>query len=186
MTISRPEAEQSLAAIQAAHQESRHRSAYRRAAPYIFGWGIVWALGYLGMTVLPIGTANIVWLVLICAMIGFSAVVMRRQSASKLSWGRIALYLVVPTVALIIVVNLIVNGFSIHNRTDISALFVFVVAAGYAISGLKYGRWYGQLGLGIALITALGLWLLPPGWKFDIFYLDAACLLLAGFWFRRA
>lgn len=186
MTISRPEAEQSLAAIHAAHQESSHRSAYRRAAPYIFGWGVVWALGYLSMTVLPLRTANLVWLALICAMIGFSAVMMRRQSANQLNWGLIVLYLVVPVVALIVVVNLIVNGFSIHNRTDISALFIFFVSAGYAISGLKYGRRYGQLGLGISAITALGLWMLPPGFKYDIFYLDAVCLLLAGFWFRRA
>lgn len=186
MTISRPEAEQSLAAIQAAGQESSQRSAYRHAAPYIVGWGIVWALGYGAMTVLPVATANVVWLILLLAMIGFSAVLMRRQSESKLSWGRIALYIVVPVVASIIVVNLIANGLALQSRTEISALFVFVVAAGYAISALKYGRWYAPLGLGLAAITALGLWLLPPGLKFDIFYFDAACLLLGGFWFRRA
>ncbi|HQT88181.1 MAG TPA: hypothetical protein PK677_06455 [Acidiphilium sp.] len=186
MNISPREAEQSLAAIETASQESRSRRAYRHAAPYIIGWGIVWAIGYTGSAILPHEPANIVWLALIIAMSGFSAVIMRRQSAHKLGWGRIALYTVVPSVTLIILVNLIANGFNIRSSIDIYALFIFIVAAAYAISGLKFGRRYGQLGVGLASLTAVGLWLLPSALNIYIFFIDAACLLLAGFWFRRA
>ncbi|GAA5264593.1 hypothetical protein ACOSOMT5_P1018 [Acidiphilium sp. MT5] len=186
MNISPQDAEQSLAAIATANQESQTRRGYRKAAPYIIGWGVTWAIGYTGTSALSPSQSNKLWLALILIMIGFSGVIMRWQSGHKLGWGRIALFTAVPSAALILLVNLIVNVFDIHSATTIAALFILIVAAAYAVTGLKYGRRYTQLGVALALLTALGLWLLPPPLKIIVLFFDAACLLLVGLWFRSA
>lgn len=186
MNISPQDAEQSLAAIATANQESQTRRGYRKAAPYIIGWGVTWAIGYAGTSALSPSQSNKLWLALILIMICFSGVIMRWQSGYKLGWGRIALFTAVPSAALILLVNLIVNVFDIHSATTIAALFIFIVAAAYAVTGLRYGRRYTQLGVALALLTALGLWLVPPPLKIIVLLVDAACLLLVGLWFRSA
>lgn len=186
MTISPAEAEQSLAAIEDARHDSRIRRSYRRSSPFVIGWGLTCATGYVGSTFLSAEAANALWLVLIVLMTGFSAITVRRQSNGRASWRWIALGTLLPTLALVSVVTLASALFDLPSPIDIMALYCFMIALAYAIASLTQGRRYAALALALAGLTALGLWLVPPSRQLDIFYLDATLLVAGGLWFRRA
>jgi membrane-associated HD superfamily phosphohydrolase len=186
MNISPDEAALSLATIETTQRQSLSRRSYRNAAPFVIGWALVWAVGYTGTATLPIADSNRLWIALILIMTVSTAILIRRRAGRHASWPRILTYTVLPAFAIVLVVNLIAWMFDIHSMIGISALFCLLVAAAYVASGLRFGIRYTGIGLALMALTGAGLALLPPGQKFDIFALDAAILMAAGLWFRRA
>lgn len=186
MSISAEEAHQSLAAIATAGRESRTRFSYRKAAPFMLGWGAVWACGYTASATMSLDAANWVWLVLIAAMTIVTAITMRRHSNVRPTWTKVALYSVLPSAGLIVLVNLASYALGMHRAIDILALYGLVIAAAYAIAGARHGRRYTVLGLSLAAVTATGMLTLPPALQISVFFIDAGLLIAAGLWFRRA
>ncbi len=186
MSLTPLEAEVSLAVIETIRRESGARLGYRRAAPHLMGWGVAWAVGYTGSATLSPVVANDVWLGLIVAMTVFSAWMMRRQSAGRLSWTRIGCYTAVPNAGLILAVNLVSAAFNLRSTIDILALYCLAVALCYvAVSRGPRSR-FAALGIGLALMTVLGLLVVPGPWRIGVFFLDAVMLVAAGLWLRRA
>lgn len=180
MSLSHEQAAAALEDIRQARSRSASLYSYRRNAPYLVLWGVVWIVGYAATYFFP-RQANGVWWVLIAIGI-VGGRLLSRGAASGNDWRYGA------TVATLFLFAFATFAIMAPVRgIQISAFFPLLVANMYLLQGI----WGGQprfvaVGIGLAALTLAGFFLIPNYFLLWMAGVGGGALMLAGFWMERA
>jgi len=164
MDVSDEEARKSLDLIQEAAQRARQWFAFAGGDIVFILWGVIWVLGYLSSHFLPRVTGWI-WLVLVVGGVAASVLLMRRYAAVRSPGGwRIStfwflLYLYVSLWVWLVLPFLKVKGAeeSAAFWRHYGAIAATVPMFAYVVTGLWLENLLVWVGLGVTVLTVLGL-----------------------------
>ena len=182
MSISREEAASALSQIDQTTERSRELKGYRIAGPIAMVWGVIWAIGYCGMVLMPHALAGKLWIGLDFVGMALTLLLLRRNGAvMKGGWKQAATFLAI---------------FAFVSAT--LSLFRPAVAGAHVVyPGLVCGFIYTLFGLwrlprlawiGAAMFAAswVGLYLVPQGLIYWMAVVGGGGLFLGGLWLRKA
>ena len=186
MDISRDDAAQALSDIASARGRSHLLAGYHIAGPILILWGVVWAVAYTGMGVLPTNEWAYVWAPAdLVGMLG-TILLSRRPKKGQGAAGAGTTWRVIGGMALASV--FCIGLFSMIRSNDVNVYL--------AVPGLITGTIYGALGLwrmtrylwvGVLVIAAslLGFFEFPSILPFWMAATAGGGLIVAGLLFRR-
>lgn len=182
MLITPSDASSALLEISAASRAAKTAYGYRRAAPHLILWGVIWALGYGATFFAPWLTW--LWPVLDTAGVAGSfwlGARSRVEAASRLTrqwFGTIA-----AVSAFIAALAAIAPPL---NTTQVSAFFPILVALFYALLGIwATGRRMIVMAILIWGLTIGGYFWLQPVFTLWMAVVGGGALILGGLWLRR-
>jgi len=186
MDISRDDAAQALSDIASARGRSHLLAGYSVAGPILVLWGVLWAVAYVGMGILPTGQWALVWAPAdIVGIIGTLLLV--RRPKGKGTGGAATMWRAIGGMALASV--FCVALFAMIRVDDVNVYM--------AVPGLITGTIYAALGLwrmtrylwvGIVVIAAslIGFFAFASILPFWMAATGGGGLIVAGLLFRRA
>jgi len=189
MAVSKSEAAGALRDIEQAQNRVGEMRSYRLAAPYLIGWGLIWAIGYTLMALRPMSDWGLIWLPLDLVGIGVSILAgIRDNKRMPASAPRnVATWRVI--VGVLFVAVYVAATFTLFAPHDIRPFIIYpgmVVGAIYIVIGLAWMPRLGWIGAAIFVLTVAGL-LVPRDY---LLYWMAAIggggLMLSGAWLRTA
>lgn len=184
MAISRSEAASALTDIEQTTGRSRVLKGYQIAGPILMVWGVVWALGYAAMGLLPAQRWGVVWISLDIAGVVATILLSRRGVAAGrpgVGW-RIG-------VSVLTIMAFGAATFAIFKPTSPDPAMVYpglltgVVYAGVGIAFMPRFLW---IGAGVFLASLVGYFLFQPWLAFWMAAVGGGGLFLGGLWLRRA
>lgn len=196
MEIGRKEAEAVLKEIALVSEKTKRAISTGPAPEILMLWGIVWLLGYGSVQFAP-RFVGVIWPVL--AVVGSLASIWmgfrhsRRVSnidgtadpnLKRIVW--FWLVLILYAVVWIVILNPAGgerSGAAISRQ--VSAFFTTIAMFAYVVGGLWIGRFYIWLGLGVTLVTLVGLFGFPAYFWIGMAVFGGGALLLSGLHMRR-
>ena len=184
MGISRTEAASALTDIESTAGRSRLLKGYHVAGPILMVWGVIWALGYAGMGLLPAEQWGLVWLPL--DVIGVVAsIVLGRGHKGKAAAGQ-AWKMWAVAVAICAFMTATYAVFQ-PTSTDTFIVFPGLIAGGvYAGFGIAAAPRYLWIGAAVFAASLIGFFFFQPWLAFWMAAAGGGGLFLSGLWLRRA
>jgi hypothetical protein len=188
MGISRTEAASALTDIEQTAGRSRVLKGYQIAGPILMVWGLVWAIGYSAMGLLPAERWGLVWLALDVAGIVATLLLSRRPLALSKAAGRpgTGWRIGASTVA---ITAFIVASYVVFQPTTIAPGMVYpglVAGLVYAGVGIVFMPRFLWIGAGVFVASLVGYFLFQPWLAFWMAAVGGGGLFVAGLWLRRA
>jgi hypothetical protein len=183
MTLSSQQAAEALRDIEAVGNRSSQLYRYRRAAPMLILWGVIWLLGF-GLTELAPAQANDFWApldiagVLGCLWVGRNN---KAEKSTAASWRWLAS--IVSIFAFFIAVQVL---FQPVTGRQASVLISLIVALFYLLAGIWLGTRFAVSGILLAVLTLSGYFMLTSHFYLWMAVVGGGALVLAGLWLRRA
>lgn len=189
MNISKDDAAGALRDIETAQMRAGEMRGYRLAAPYLIGWGLIWAIGYSAMAMRPMSDWGLIWLPLDLIGIGGSIVAGRRDRHRAPQTGivRPASWRVIAAVLFVAMYMAATYGlFAPRNAEPFIIYPGMVVGAIYVVVGLAWMPRLGWIGLAIFLLTVAGLFVPRDYLLYWMAAVGGGGLMLSGLWLRTA
>ena len=184
MGISRTEAASALTDIERTTGRSRQLKAYQIAGPILMVWGVVWALGYSGMGLLPAEQWGLVWLPL--NVIGVVAsILLGRRGASKAGAGQTWKMWAVT----LAICAFMAATYAVFQPTSTDAFIVFpgmIAGLVYAAFGIAAAPRYLWIGAAVFAASLIGFFFFQPWLAFWMAAAGGGGFFVAGLWLRRA
>ncbi len=188
MSISRTEAAASLSEIERTTGRSRELTGYRVGGPILMLWGLIWAVAYVGMGVLPTRLWGWVWLPL--DILGVLATVLIAGRASGKPSGADRQAAGWRVLGAMLALGAFSAAICLIFRADTPAPYL-------ALPGLECGVIYGVIGvlrmtryawIGAAMFAAtlVGFFMFPAWLPFWMAATGGGGLMLGGLWLWRA
>jgi hypothetical protein len=184
VVISRSEAASALTDIESAAGRSRLLKGYHVAGPILMVWGVIWALGYSGMGLLPPEQWGLLWLPLDVIGIVASIVLGRRGrggAGANQAWKMWAMMLGVAA--------FMSATYAVFRPTSPDAFIVFpgmlagLVYTGFGIAAAPRYLWIGTL---VFAGSVIGFFFFQPWLAYWMAVVGGGGLFVAGLWLRRA
>jgi hypothetical protein len=188
MTLSATEAQTALDEIERATVLTRHSGAYRRVAPYLQLWGLIWALGYAEPVLLPGVPEGLAWMILdLCGAVG-SIVLAWRTGRSENDQRRGDQRMKRMAAGGLLVLLFMAATYAVLPPTDVAQTRVY--------PALILGFVYGLTGIFLlprflwiaAVVPAAGLsayFLLPSSLPLVMATAGGGSIFLGGLWMRK-
>lgn len=181
MPISPAEAQSALRDISRAEHSSATVYRYRHAAPHLFVWGIVWAIGY-GVTY-----AKPQWGLLWPVLVGVGTVAsfwvgwkLAPPKTTGYDWRFAGTWL-----AIFLFIAAIFAVMPPRSVAELSAFFPLLVALFYGLVGIWIrGTRLVLTGAAVGALTIIGFFLLPQIFLLWMAVVGGGALILGGFWLR--
>ena len=182
MSISREEAASALSQIDLTTERSREMKGYRIAGPILMAWGVIWAVGYCGMGVLPLRQWAWMWLGLDVLGIVLALIIRRRYGgATSRAWRHAA-----ATGAIIAFMAVTQHLFRASSPGPDLIYPGLVCGFAYVMIGLWRLHRLAWIGLAMFAASLAGLYLLPHGLTYWMAAVGGIGLFLGGLWLRKA
>jgi hypothetical protein len=184
MGISRTEAASALTDIESTAGRSRLLKGYHVAGPIFMVWGVIWALGYGGMGLLPPERWGLVWLPLDVIGIVASIVLGRRGHGDAKAGQAWKMWAVI-----VVIMAFMAATYAVFRPTSTDAFVVFpgliagLVYAGFGIAAAPRYLW---IGAAVFIASLVGYFLFQPWLAFWMAAVGGGGLIVAGLWLRRA
>ena len=184
MVISRDEAEAALSEIERTTFRGEALRSYRFAGPILMLWGVIWAIGYVAMGLLPVRQWGFIWLPL--DFVGVAATILMSRKApggvkGAGGWRALAVILMVGAFSGAVYV--------VFQPTSPGPFLAFPGLLAGMIYGV-FGIWrmtrYIWIGAAVFAATLIGFFCFPVGLAFWMAAAGGGGLILAGLWLRRA
>lgn len=192
MAITPNEAAAALSDIENTTRRGMTLRGYRVAGPILMVWGLIWAVGYVAMGVLPVERWGPVWFIL--DFVGATVTIImtgrgyaRRATAVKaavpagLPW-KLALGMVGTAAFVLGVVAIFPQG----ETAAYLALPGLVTGMIYMSIGLWSGLRYALIGLAVFAATLVGFFVFRSDLAFWMAGVGGGALFLSGLWLRKA
>jgi hypothetical protein len=184
MGISKTEAASALTDIESAAGRSRLLKGYHVAGPILMAWGVVWALGYSAMGLLPPEQWGLIWLAL--DVVGIAATILLSRGAKNgaktgQGWKILA--------GVLAVLAFYVATFALFQPTSIDAAIAYpgvVTGLIYAGIGIAFAPRYLWIGAAVFAASLVGYFYFQPWLTFWMAAVGGGGLIVAGLWLRRA
>lgn len=187
MGISRTEAASALTDIERTAGRSRELKGYQIAGPILMVWGVVWAIGYSAMGLLPVERWGLVWLPL--DVVGLAAtVLLSRRPRMNGQAGKVGMGWRMG-VGVLAVLAFFVGTYTVFQPTTIEPAIVYpglVTGLVYTMVGVAYMPRFLWIGAGVFVASLVGHFLFQPWLAFWMAAVGGGGLILAGLWLRRA
>ena len=184
MGISKSEAASALTDIESTAGRSRLLKGYHMAGPILMVWGVIWALGYSGMGVLPPEQWGLIWLVL--DLVGVAATMLLSRGGkggAKTNHGWKII------VGVLTVLAFYAATFALFRPTSIDAAIAYpgvVTGLVYALLGVAFWPRYLWIGAAVFAASLVGYFFFQPWLTFWMAAVGGGGLIVAGLWLRRA
>lgn len=182
MPVSHDDAAEALREIDRTQQRSSVRYGYRAAAPQLFVWGVVWAVGYSSDYFRP--EWKFTWPVLIVIAMGLSFWLGARDKSSSAddAWRYGATFL-----ALAIFIGALFSVMAPVSKAQVGAFFPLLVGLFYAMIGIwsRGGRML-IAGGAITALTLIGFFAFREYFMLWMAVVGGGALILGGLWLSRA
>lgn len=182
MSISREEAASALSQIDQATERSREMKGYRIAGPILMAWGVIWAVGYCGMGILPIRQWGWMWLGLDVLGVALQLIILRRYGGARSrSWK--------PAVATVAIIAFVAATQHIFHASSPGPYLIYPgLVSGFAYIMLGLWRMPRLAWIGAAMFAAslAGIYLIPDGLNYWMAAVGGIGLFLGGLWLRKA
>lgn len=184
MGISRNEAASALTDIENTAGRSRLLKGYHASGPILMVWGVIWALGYSGMGLLPPEQWGLIWLVL--DVVGVAATLFLSRTGKgeaktghgwKIGAGVFAVLLFYAAT------------FALFRPASIDAAIAYpgvVTGLVYALLGVAFWPRYLWIGAAVFAASLVGYFFFQPWLAFWMAAVGGGGLIVAGLWLRRA
>jgi hypothetical protein len=184
MGISRTEAASALTDIERTAGRSRELKGYQIAGPILMVWGVVWAIGYSAMGLLPVERWGLVWLPLdVAGMVATILLSRRPRGNGKTGMGwRIG-------VGSVAVVAFYAATLTLFQPASMEAGLAYpgvVTGLIYAMVGVAFMPRFLWIGAGVFAASLVGYFLFQPWLAFWMAAVGGGGLILSGLWLRRA
>uniref|UniRef100_B0T1V4 Transmembrane protein n=1 Tax=Caulobacter sp. (strain K31) TaxID=366602 RepID=B0T1V4_CAUSK len=187
MGISRTEAASALTDVESTAGRSRLLKGYHVAGPILMVWGVIWALGYSSMGLLPPEQWGLVWLVL--DVVGVVATILlsrpaksvARSAAQSHGWKIIA--------GVLAILFFYAATLTLFHPTSIDATIAYpgvVTGLVYAGMGIAFAPRYLWIGAAVFAASLVGYFFFQPWLAFWMAAVGGGGLFVAGLWLRRA
>jgi len=180
MTITPSDAEQALRDILQAEERGARLRSYRRGAPHLMLWGVLWFVGYFACFFWP-GRAGLIWDLLVVLGVLGNIAISRHAGGQGSAWWRGA-------ARILAVFVFIVASLLVLRPVDPLALGAFIplmVALVYLLLGLDRAPRLAVTGVALAGLTLIGWFGFRPFFLPWMGSVGAASLFLGGLWLRR-
>ncbi len=184
MVISRNEAASALTDIESTAGRSRLLKGYHVAGPILMVWGVIWALGYSGMGLLPTEQWGLVWLPLDVIGVVASILLGRRGKSGAGARQGWKMWAVMLTIAAFVTAT-----YAVFRPTSTDAFIVFpgmiagLVYTGFGIAAAPRYLWIGSL---VFAASVVGFFFFEPWLAFWMAAVGGGGLFVSGLWLRRA
>lgn len=186
MGISRTEAASALTDIESTAGRSRLLKGYHTAGPIFMVWGVIWALGYSAMGLLPPEQWGLIWLPLDVIGVVASILLGRRgKSGAGAKTGQAwKMWATVLAIAAFMAAT-----YAVFRPTSTDAFIVFpgmiagLVYAGFGIAAAPRYLW---IGAAVFIASLVGFFLFQPYLAFWMAAAGGGGLFVSGLWLRRA
>jgi hypothetical protein len=182
MSISREEAALALSEIDQTTARSRDMKSYRIAGPILMVWGVIWAVGYCAMGVLPLRQWGWIWLVLDVLGIALQLIMQRRYGgATGRSWK--------PAAATLAIIGFVaVTQYFFHASSPGPYLIYPGLVCGlvYMLLGLWRMPRLAWIGMAMFAASLAGIYLIHQGLTYWMAAVGGIGLFLGGLWLRKA
>lgn len=184
MGISKSEAASALTDIESAARRSGLLKGYHVAGPILMVWGVIWALGYSGMGLLPSEQWGLIWLVL--DVVGIATTILLSRSGkggAKTSQGWKI------TAGVLAILAFYAATFALFQPTSVDAAIAYpgvVTGLVYAGIGIAYAPRYLWIGATVFAASLVGYFFFQPWLAFWMAAVGGGALIVAGLWLRRA
>ncbi|WP_233247571.1 hypothetical protein [Caulobacter endophyticus] len=189
MVLSKTEAAAALADIQETNRRGATLRGYRIGGPILMLWSVIWALGYLGMGLLPPQQWGWAWLVLdMVGIVGSIVLTRPAEKAVRASGAKSSAATLKMIGGMAVALVLVMSAFSVLRPTDPAAYLAFpglMVGAIYAAVGVFVARRYLAIGAVMFALTLIGFYAFP---EVLAFWMASASvgLFVSGVWLARA
>lgn len=191
MNISRSDAAGALRDIEAAQSRAGEMRGYRMAAPYLIGWGLIWAIGYTLMGLRPMSEWGLIWLPLDLVGIGGSIIAGirdgRKARGAGMATGNPATWRVIG--GMLFVAMFFAATYTLFTPHEVEPFIAFpglVVGAIYVAIGFAWMPRLGWIGFGIFALTMIGFVFAREHLLYWMAIAGGGGLALSGFWLRTA
>lgn len=180
MAISRDEAAQALKDVERMETLSGELRGYQGASPHFIVWGLVWMLGYAGSDLAP-EYRTLIWGVAIgLGAVGGTLLGQRAAAGATSLWHSLAI-----AGGMAALIGAIVVVLAPMQQDQVDAIIPLVIAAMYALAGLRFGLRFASCGVVLAALTVLGFFAAGAHFGLWMAVVGGGCLFLTGFWLRR-
>lgn len=186
MGISRNEAASALADIESTAGRGRVLTGYRISGPIMMSWGLVWALGYSAMGLLPSEQWGLTWMVL--DVIGIAATILfSRRGAIRAGASPKVGYGWKITMGVFVILAFVSATYSLFHPSLEAAMVYPGLITGliYAGIGIVFAPRYLLVGLAIAVASLVGYYAFQPWLAFWMAAVGGGGLFLSGLWLRK-
>lgn len=187
MGISRTEAASALTDIERTAGRSRELKGYQIAGPILMVWGVIWALGYAGMGLLPTAQWGLVWLTLDVLGVVATLLLSYRGAGGKAAaqtgtgW---------KTAASIVTIGAFIAAtYVVFRPTTIEPAIVYpglVTGLVYAGVGIAFAPRFLVIGAAVFVATLVGFFVFQPWLAFWMAAVGGGGLFVSGLWLRSA
>ena len=184
MGISRSEAASALTDIDSTAGRSRLLKSYHVAGPILMLWGVIWAIGYSGMGLLPAEQWNMIWLPL--DVLGVVATILlsrRGRSAGRAGAGWRMGAGILTIMAFVTATYLVFQPTSVEPAIVYPGLMTGLVYAGV---GIAFAPRYLWIGATVFAATLIGYFAFQPWLAFWMAAVGGGGLFVGGLWLRGA
>ena len=184
MGISRTEAASALTDIERTTSRGRELKGYQIAGPILMVWGVIWALGYGAMGLLPAERWGMIWLVLDVVGVVSTILLSRRGKGgtrARHGWKIMA--------GVLAVAAFYAATFALFQPTSTDAAIAYpgvVTGLVYAGVGIAFAPRYLWIGAAVFAASLVGYFFFQPWLAFWMAAVGGGGLILAGLWLRRA
>jgi hypothetical protein len=182
MPLTPQDAAAALDDIKQAERRSTTLHGYRRGAPHLILWGVLWAVGY-GLTDRWPGQAQTIWAIVVpIGIVGGFAIERARHNPAKpvVAWRHAV---VAATLCAFFFATFYVMA-PVSGR-QVGAFIPLFVATAYVLASVWLGLRYAIAGIAVAVLTLAGFVLLGPHFVLWMAGVGGGALILAGLWLRR-
>lgn len=184
MGISKSEAASALTDIESAAGRSRLLKGYHVAGPIMMAWGVIWAVGYSAMGLLPPERWGLIWLVLDGVGVAASILLGRApKGAARTGQGwRIA-------AGVLALLMFFIATFTLFRPASTDAVIAYpgvVIGLVYAGIGIAYAPRYLWIGAAVFAASLVGYFFFQPWLTYWMAVVGGGGLIVAGLWLRRA
>jgi hypothetical protein len=178
MSITEENAAEAIRLVEEAAQRSTTLRGYRRAAPHLILWGVIYAVAYSGAYFQP-GRTGLVWLVLVpSGVIGDVLISWRDRPCNWALFAGIFLTFFAFVAATMSIMHP-------RDPQQVAAFVPLVVAAAYAVLGMSLGARFVFIGLALGLLTLIGFFALSSIFMLWMAAVGGGALVLGGLLLRR-
>ncbi|HVY34534.1 MAG TPA: hypothetical protein VG960_08930 [Caulobacteraceae bacterium] len=182
MSISREEAASALSQIDLTTERSREMKGYRIAGPILVAWGVIWAVGYCGMGVMPVRQWGWMWLVLDVLGVALQLIILRQYGGvRRRSWKPAA-----AAVAIIAFEAATEHFFHASSSAPYMIYPGMVIGFAYIMIGLWRMPRMAWIGAAMFAASFAGIYLIPHGLNYWMAAVGGIGLFLGGLWLRKA
>ncbi|WP_165190912.1 hypothetical protein [Caulobacter soli] len=184
MGISKSEAASALTDIERTAGRGRLLKGYHVAGPILMAWGVIWAIGYSGMGLLPPERWSLIWLPLdVLGVVATLLLSRGGKSGARTSQAWKIWASVLAIMAFMIATYVVFQPTSVEPAIVYPGLMTGLVYAGV---GIAFAPRYLWIGGAVFIATLVGYFAFQPWLAFWMAAVGGGGLIAGGLWLRRA